>query len=689
MSKTKENIKKDMTIAEQAFAYHVQGYSIMPCKRDKRPALLAWKKYQSTKPTDDEILKWFSSPNTNIGIITGKISGLTVIDIDNKSTSSEVDGQQRADDMLSKFPATYTIKTPSGGYHLYYQYADGFTVSANAYPQFPSMDIRGEGGFVVAPPSVTDKGIYAPLNDLPIAPFPADLFPKIKQKKSLTEKLTAKNGNRNESLTSFVGQLLQATTNEDLWLTEVLPAVQRANKTYTPSLPDQEVLTVFNSIAKKERTRRQNLALSPIGQVPNITTSKGGTPHQNMSNVVAILEAHADFRNKIRYNTFRQEIEIDGTPVEDNDILKVQYVLQTKFGLHTINKEAVFSALMHCAYDNAYDEAQDWLTSLVWDGTPRLATWLTSSLGVPDDTYHRGIGSQWFMGMIKRIMLPGCLFDNLLVLVAPQGVGKTSFFRIIGGKWYKSYTGSVESKDFYLALRGALLIDLDEGSTLYRSDAIKIKSIITATHDEFRAPYDRLMKKFPRRFVFSMSTNDPEPFQDVTGNRRYWTIDFTDTVDFKWLEENRDQIFAEAYHYFKNKIDISEVPMDEAEKKQEEHLHDDSWTDLVVEEVMKSADYCEGDPLFSLTVSEIYTKIFPDEKGLIRLDKRHEMRIGNIFRKQLGLEKKRKMIDGISKNRYYINDKKLKELQERKLIPKKDFLDTEFPDDPQEEIPFG
>ncbi len=682
--------KNKSKVFTDAFGYMVRGYSVIPVGKDKRPLLRSWKQYQTEAADDDQVTKWFTEDykDANVGIVTGAVSGITVVD---------VDVYKKPFTHPKEFPPTFTVKTGNGGFQLYYKYHPGLTISANGYPNLPAVDIRSDGGYVVAPPSVTDYvkdgkkagGEYIIYKDLPLADFPIHMFPETKPKKKMSAIIGTAEGGRNDNIASVTGTLLHAERDEKKWESEVWPAVQRINETFSPPLPANELRTTFESIMNKERVRKSESIISPIqfndpqgvpaGEVKvSLRKNGNGVPYKDMANVLAVLSAHPYYKGTIRYNEFRQDIEYNGRPLEEGDIIKIQVFMQVEGLLPGISKDAVYSAIAHYANQNKYDEAQDWLKAQVWDGVPRLKNWLSEATGVPDDAYHQGIGAQWFMGLVRRIMEPGCQFDYMLVFVGKQGIGKTSLFRIIGGHWYKSYTGQIDNKDFYLALRGAAIVDLDEGAAMYKSEAIKIKSVITETHDEFRAPYDRVMKKNPRRFVFSMSTNDTEPFRDVTGNRRYWTLDGHHTVNFKWLQENRDQLFAETYHYWKEKIEIPEVPLEDAIANQERHLPDDSWTDIIVNEVRRSKDYCEGNPEFSTTITHVFSNVFPDE-NLARLGKGQEMRIANIFKKQLGLDKRREMIDGERKTIWRISDEKIEELKKqnaKNTDPMKPFIDA-------------
>lgn len=646
----------------EAFRYMALGFSIIPCGKDKRPRLSSWKKYQTIPATEDEILAWWEKwPEANVGIVTGKISGILVIDVDTYKG-----GDPRP------FPITYTVKTGNGGLQLYYKYTEGFSISANAYEKYPHVDIRSDGGFVIAPPSriipktkegIARDGLYEIINNLEFAEFPAHLFPE-KRRRTAKSLVGVLDGKRNDSMASLIGKLLY-TMDPERFSKDAWPWVVAINKTYKPPLTDEVLKRTFESIAKIETKRKEDL-VSPI-QLDSETRielqlrkSKTGAVYKDMTNCYITLMRHPDLNEKIKYNSFRHEIEYNGRPLHEEGLLKIQGLIQDNV-LPNVGKNIVYDAVYKYADDNKYDEAIDWLETLKWDNKPRLADWLIQITKIEDTPYNRGVGAQWFLGLMNRLVHPGCVFDYVLTLVGPQDIGKTTLFRELAGQWYKSYMGALDNKDFYLILRGGIIVDLDEGVAMYKNESIKIKSIITQTFDEFRAPYDRLTQKIPRRFVFSMTTNDNEPLRDVTGNRRYWLVDVKEKFNFNWVKENRDQLFAEAYYVIKNKKEdeYPKVPTDIALKIQDEHLAQDEWTDTVADHIRKSVDYCEGSDNYQTTVMEIYKEALGGISA-DRLQRKDEMRIGNILRKELGLEKRRIAVYGVQKNRYVIT-KEMKE----------------------------
>jgi len=105
----------------------------------------------------DKIARWWSMwPSANIGIATGAVSGLVVVDIDPRNGA--MDTLARLADEGKTFAKTAQVLTHSGGWHLYYQHPGGKVRSAsNALGA--GIDIKGDGGYVVAPPS---RGINGP-----------------------------------------------------------------------------------------------------------------------------------------------------------------------------------------------------------------------------------------------------------------------------------------------------------------------------------------------------------------------------------------------------------------------------------------------------------------------------------------------------------------------------------------------
>src|SRR5216683_2738297 len=140
--------------------------------------------------------------DSNIGIRTGSESGLVVVDIDAKSG-----GLQSYEAMKDKFPPTPTTKTGGGGKHLVYRHT-GTKVSNSASKIAPGIDIRGDNGYIVAPPSVHASGNdyeweILP-SETPLADFPIDLLPK---EKTFDAKGLFTEGKRNATTIQLVGTL--------------------------------------------------------------------------------------------------------------------------------------------------------------------------------------------------------------------------------------------------------------------------------------------------------------------------------------------------------------------------------------------------------------------------------------------------------------------------------------------------
>lgn len=125
------------------------GLSVIPVGRDKKP-LIAWKEYQTRKPTQNEIDSWYEKWNdAGIGIVTGQVSNLLVVDIDEEAGKDALK-QYGVDWQTIQAPVVHTSK----GIHIYFRHAG----LGNSTRIIPGVDTRGEGGYVIAPPSSNGGG---------------------------------------------------------------------------------------------------------------------------------------------------------------------------------------------------------------------------------------------------------------------------------------------------------------------------------------------------------------------------------------------------------------------------------------------------------------------------------------------------------------------------------------------------
>jgi len=237
------------------------------------------------------------------------------------------------------------------------------------------------------------------------------------------------------------------------------------------------------------------------------------------------------------------------------DEIKLKYWLIETWGIES-SVNLLTETLAWFSGQNHFHPVKDYLESLEWDGVKRIDTAFETYLGVNmPKAYVRAVSRKFFLALIARIYEPGIKFDHLPVLEGKQGIGKSTFGRLlVGDKWFMDGLPELSDKDAALNLQGIWLCEMGELSALKRSDLETAKAFITRQVDKVRPPYGHRRVELPRQTVFLGTTNDREYLMDQTGNRRFWPI-LIRGCNFAAVKRDRDQLLAEAYYTFLTDIE--------------------------------------------------------------------------------------------------------------------------------------
>src|ERR1700689_195823 len=143
------------------------------------------------------------------------------------------------------------------------------------------------------------------------------------------------------------------------------------------------------------------------------------------------------------------------------DAAELCLVMQRDIHIQKMSTATVAEACGTYAKRNGRHPVREWLASLPpWDGARRLEQLLPLGFGTIADDYTAAVGRCFLIGMVARVMQPGCQLDTMPVFEGGQGIGKTSALRILGGEWYSSNNASMQEKDFLQGLQGYWLIEI-------------------------------------------------------------------------------------------------------------------------------------------------------------------------------------------------------------------------------------
>lgn len=286
-----------------------------------------------------------------------------------------------------------------------------------------------------------------------------------------------------------------------------------------------------------------------------LMTTEGGGLKDCRENVFHLLTNHPELKGLVAFDEFAYQIvklrdpPWVSTPGEwtNNDDLELGLWFSLNERLSVRSESTLVAGVGMAAWRAKFHPVREYLNSHEWDGVPRLRHWLHECLGAEDSTYHDLVGTWFIMGMVNRVLKPGCQMDNMICLEGRQGEGKSSTLRVLGGKWFADTAVKIGEKDAMLALAGIWLYEIAEMDSFNRAEVTAVKQYVTSREDRVREPYTRRHVTRPRSCVLGGSTNQDQYLKDSTGARRFWPVACGD-LDLEKLAAWRDQMFAEARH---------------------------------------------------------------------------------------------------------------------------------------------
>ena len=533
----------NMSMMEIAIKYAEMGLAVFPVRQNKAPFTPHGCK---DAKTDIRAIKawWKRYPDANIGIATGSISGgIVVIDIDideNKGVYGD-ESLREWEKENGELPETWRAITGRGGYHIYYRSDEKIKNTTNLYP---GIDIRGEGGYVVAPPSIHQNGNYYQWEfdpddtDLHFADQQVMKFIKGKSSVDQKEKFKLpdkiKSGERNDTLFRY-GCSLQAKGYSD---EEILNKLEDANTRCDIPLKDNELTTIYNSVLEKEKGIRRVHTETDMPEgwhYPKIDKSEDGKVFQTIHNAKEAIEYDQYLFNKIRMNKLAYAPYVFGDlpwSVNKNEVREwnnvddanLKMYLEKYYGLRP--SEKIMDALTIVADKHEYNPVTDILEQCYhqWDCQKHIENLLPDYLGVEKSRYTTEVMKLFMLGAITRAYNPGCKFDYVPIIYGTQGCGKSTFCRALAmdDSWYDDNFNTIEGDKAAEKLRGLWMAELAELLATKKAKELEsIKSFLTSRADNYRPPYNRRTESRKRVCVFIGTTNSDHFLTDRTGNRRF------------------------------------------------------------------------------------------------------------------------------------------------------------------------
>lgn len=527
-------------------------WAVFPCSpMSKKP--LTPHGCKDAKKSVGAIKAWWKRwPDASIGIATGSVSGLIVIDED-LDEDKGLNGYEEVSEwerINGAFPATVQCITGRGGYHLYYQY-DGTDIK-NRAGILDGVDVRGEGGYVIAPPSMHPNGTEYQWEDAPdevtLAPIDATvrkfLFGENEKTRATADfKLPDRiqSGERNDTLF----RLACSMQSQGLPDAAIMAALEQTNQNACDEpVSDAELTTIVESALRYQKGELRTISKDmPEWREPKLTMmlDKDGNvtdrPAQTIHNAEEAIMYDRELFGRIRFNEIAYAPYVYGNlpwrPYKgwrewtNTDDSNLRSYIEKHYGLKS--SEKVMDALANVCSKYTVNPIKAMLETCHdnWDGNKHVENLLPNMLGAEKTEYTTAVMRLIMLGAVARVYHPGCKFDYMMVLVSDQGIGKSTFLRLlcINDAWFNDNFSTLDGDKAVEKLRGMWIVELAELQATKRTkDVETIKAFVTSRVDTYRTPYARRTEQRPRMCILCGTSNPTDFLTDRTGNRRFLPI---------------------------------------------------------------------------------------------------------------------------------------------------------------------
>lgn len=321
----------------------------------------------------------------------------------------------------------------------------------------------------------------------------------------------------------------------------------------------REDLEVKKTIASERMTSASEDFNEEDWQV-NLEINNKGELKNTLTNIILILR-HDPQLNSIFYNELREGVDVEGdvpwkrlkSGWNKTDEASLAGYIDLNYNLYAPGK--LKEAVLKVAVERSRHPVKEYLLNLPkWDGVKRVDTLLVKYLGAEDNIYTREATRKTLVAAVARTMNPGIKFDTVLVLNGPQGIGKSTLFSKLGGKFFSDSLSISDMRDKTAAekLQGYWILEIGELAGIRKIDEETLKSFLSRQDDKFRASYGYSVEDHPRQCIIVGTTNQEAGFlRDITGGRRFWPVKTPGDTKLKpWDIDDVDQIWAEVMEYY-------------------------------------------------------------------------------------------------------------------------------------------